>query len=149
MHSTIYFNDKPLFLCDSIDPVIEPFAHHDDAVLIDELNSHTVRTMIHEMENPAVHAGVFIHPDLSKLEKEIAKKFKVVEAAGGLVRKADNSILMIFRRGRWDLPKGKLDEGESIENCAVREVGEETGLTAIRLIAPLCVTMHTYHEGTT
>ncbi|MEI6184694.1 MAG: NUDIX domain-containing protein, partial [Bacteroidota bacterium] len=47
------------------------------------------------------------------------KNNKVIIAAGGIVTNPDNDILFIFRRGKWDLPKGKLDEGESIEQCAV------------------------------
>lgn len=58
-----------------------------------------------------------------------------------------NDILLIFRRGKWDLPKGKLDEGESIEHCALREVLEETGLTSTQIISPLCTTWHIYQEG--
>jgi len=47
--------------------------------------------------------------------------------AGGLVTNENNELLMIFRRGKWDLPKGKADEGETVEACALREVEEETG----------------------
>lgn len=52
-------------------------------------------------------------------------------AGGGLVFNEAGALLMIFRRGKWDLPKGKLDEGETIEDCALREVKEETGLAAV------------------
>lgn len=52
-------------------------------------------------------------------------------AAGGLVLNDRGELLMIFRRGKWDLPKGKLDEGETIEDCALREVREETGLVNV------------------
>ena len=69
-------------------------------------------------------------------------------AAGGLVQNDKEEMLMIFRRGKWDLPKGKLDKGETLEKCAIREVQEETGLQKIKLIAPLLITYHTYHEGT-
>lgn len=148
MYIKIYFNDKPLFLCDSIDDVIQPHVHHDDAIFIDELNAHTVKTMIHEMQQPQVHAGVFYHADLDELRKAFQKKFTVVRAAGGLVRNEYDQILMIFRRGRWDFPKGKLDKGEKLEDCAVREVEEETGLRNVKLLFPLTVTCHTYHEGT-
>jgi ADP-ribose pyrophosphatase YjhB (NUDIX family) len=147
MFIKIYFNDKPLFLCDAIDKTIEPFIHHDDAVYIDELNAHTIKTIIHEMQQPQIHAGVFFHPDLAKLKQDLLKKFIVIQAAGGLVTNEKNEILLIFRRGKWDLPKGKLDPGEKLEDCAVREVEEETGLKNIELISPLIVTYHTYHEG--
>lgn len=147
MYIKIYFGDKPLFLCDAVDETIQPFIHHDDAIFIDELDTHTVKTMIHEMEQPAVHAGVFYHIKLNELKKAFFKKFTFIQAAGGLVQNEKKEILMIFRRGKWDLPKGKLDKGESLEDCAVREVEEETGLQNVQLISPLIITYHTYHEG--
>lgn len=147
MHIKIYFNDKPLFLTDSITAEIEPYVHHDDAVLIDEFSTPGVNSMIHEMRQEKVHAGIFLHPDVSVLEKAFRKKFTLVQAAGGLVLNDKQEILMIFRRGKWDLPKGKLDPGESLETCAVREVREETGLQKLILEKPLVVTYHTYDES--
>lgn len=147
MFLKIYFNDKPLFLCNAVDEAIQPYIHHDDTVFIDELNTHTVKAMIHEMEVERIHAGVFYHPELEELKKAFYKKFTIVQAAGGLVQNEKKKILMIFRRGKWDLPKGKLDKGENLEDCAVREVEEETGLQQIQLISPLVITYHTYHEG--
>ncbi|HRF20061.1 MAG TPA: NUDIX hydrolase, partial [Chitinophagaceae bacterium] len=85
MYIKVYFDDKPLFLCDKIDEVIEPFIHHDDAIFIDELNSHTIKTIIHEMQQSQVHAGVFFHSDLDALKQAFFKKFTLVTAAGGLV----------------------------------------------------------------
>jgi 8-oxo-dGTP pyrophosphatase MutT (NUDIX family) len=147
MFIKIFFNDKPLFLCNAVDETIRPFVHHDDAIFIDELNAHTIKTMIHEMQQPQVHAGIFYHPDLEKLKKDFRKKFTFIQAAGGLVKNDEDRILMIFRRGYWDLPKGKLDKGEKLEDCALREVEEETGLKNTKLNFPLTVTYHTYHEG--
>jgi len=51
---------------------------------------------------------------------------------------------MMFRRGKWDLPKGKRDDGESIEACAIREIMEETGLKQLSMPSPLLTTYHTY-----
>jgi 8-oxo-dGTP pyrophosphatase MutT (NUDIX family) len=148
MHLKIYFNDKPLFLCDTIDQMIQPYVHHDDTLFIDELNSHTVKTMLHEMQQQSVHAGVFFHPDLDELKKTFFKKFTFVPAAGGLVLNEKKEVLLIYRRKKWDLPKGKLEKKERLEDCAVREVEEETGLKNTRIISPLTITWHTYHEGT-
>ena len=148
MNIKIYFNDKPLFLCDDIDETIQPFIHHDDTVFIDELNTHAIKTMIHEMQLPNVHAGVYFHTDLDELKRAFWKKFTLVKAAGGLVENEKKEILMIFRRGKWDLPKGKLEKGETLESCAIREVEEETGLKNIKILGPLTTTFHTYHEGT-
>jgi 8-oxo-dGTP pyrophosphatase MutT (NUDIX family) len=55
--------------------------------------------------------------------------------------------LFIFRRGKWDLPKGKLDDGETLEECAVREIQEETGLKEVELKKHLITTWHTYDES--
>jgi 8-oxo-dGTP pyrophosphatase MutT (NUDIX family) len=147
MHIKIYFGDKPLFLADAITPEIEPFAHHDDAILIDEFSSPGIKSMIHEMKLEKVHAGIFIHPDLKALQKAFWKKFLVIQAAGGLVVNENNEILMIFRRGKWDLPKGKLDAGESLETCAIREIKEETGLLEVAIKTKLVITYHTYDES--
>lgn len=67
-------------------------------------------------------------------------------AAGGLVTNPNGQILWIFRRGFWDLPKGKLEEGETIQTCAIREVQEETGLKNIQLHDLLKFTHHTYFD---
>jgi 8-oxo-dGTP pyrophosphatase MutT (NUDIX family) len=147
MYIKIYFNDKPLFLCNEVDATIEPFMHHDDAVFIDEFSVPAVKSMIHEMELQKIHAGIFLHTSLDDLKKAFWKKFTIVKAAGGLVLNKNKEILMISRRGKWDLPKGKLDEGETIEQCALREVEEETGLKNIHLQKHLLTTYHTYHES--
>jgi len=74
---------------------------------------------------------------------------KKIVAAGGLVINEGGKLLMIFRRGKWDLPKGKLDEDEKIEDCALREVKEETGLKKIRLKKFLGLTYHEYFDSHT
>ncbi|MFT4023415.1 MAG: NUDIX hydrolase [Flavihumibacter sp.] len=145
MYIKIYFGDKPLFLCDSVSRDIAPFLHHDDAVYVDEFSPHAIHAMLHEMEKPAVHAGILQHTDLEALQKAVWKKFTLLQAGGGAVWKNDR-LLFIHRRGKWDLPKGKLDPGETIEECAVREVAEETGVTAA-VRRPLLPTYHTYHEA--
>ncbi len=71
---------------------------------------------------------------------------KQIIAAGGLVTNPKGEILWIFRRGFWDLPKGKLDDGETIQTCAIREVQEETGIDNIQLHGMLCFTNHTYFD---
>ena len=71
-------------------------------------------------------------------------KFKVVKAAGGVVRNPAAETLMIFRKGVWDLPKGKLEAGERIEECAVREVTEECGIAGLKNEGLRCVTYHIY-----
>ena len=104
--------------------------------------------MIHEMQLEKIHAGVFLHPDFEELKKAFFKKFICMQTGGGLVRNEKGEILMIHRRGKWDLPKGKLDKGETLEECALREVREETGLQTLQITGALSVTYHTYHEGT-
>lgn len=67
-------------------------------------------------------------------------------AAGGIVMNPNQEILWIFRRGFWDLPKGKLDPNETIEACAVREVMEETGISHLVLGELILKTRHQYQD---
>jgi len=147
MYIKIYFNEKPLFLCDEVNEEINRYAHHDDAVFIDEFSNPSVNSIIHEMRQEKVHAGIFVHKDLDALRKAFWKKFIPVQAAGGLVTNEKSEMLFMLRRGKWDLPKGKLDKGETVEQCAIREVEEETGLKDLRLEKPLLITYHTYDES--
>ena len=71
-------------------------------------------------------------------------EFKRVEAAGGVVCNEHGESLMIYRNNRWDLPKGHIDKGESVEACAVREVAEETGVEGAKIVRFLCNTLHAY-----
>ena len=80
--------------------------------------------------------------DKKDCETAIKKPFRVIKAAGGVVLKK-NKLLLMFRRGVWDLPKGKLDDGESSRQAAAREVGEETGIR-VAVGERICTTWHTY-----
>lgn len=147
MHVKIYFNEKPVYLADSMDDEVQALIHHDDTVFIDELSPPGINTLLHEIRQPRVRAGVYLHSDLAKLKKAFFKKFVLVQAAGGLVRNEKKDILVMFRRNKWDLPKGKLDRGETLEQCAMREVQEETGIQHLVLLHPLTITYHTYDES--
>jgi len=71
------------------------------------------------------------------LEEAFFSYYKVIEAAGGVVRNRKKKVLMMFRRGKWDLPKGKIDKGETIRAAAKREVMEETGIKKLKIISKI------------
>lgn len=81
---------------------------------------------------------------LQKLKDDFFDLFKVVPAGGGVVHNDKGECLYIFRNGVWDLPKGKMEKGETMEETALREVQEETGLVNLKLISKLTETYHTY-----
>ena len=70
--------------------------------------------------------------------------FKFIIAAGGTVFNEDGELLVIFRNGKWDLPKGKLEKGENILDCAIREVEEECGVRDLKIKKELPSTYHCY-----
>lgn len=80
---------------------------------------------------------ILFHKNVEKLKEDFLAHFICLEAAGGVVYNAKNEILLIHRRGFWDLPKGKMEEGETIEETAVREVEEETGLVNVHILKPV------------
>jgi 8-oxo-dGTP pyrophosphatase MutT (NUDIX family) len=82
--------------------------------------------------------------DIKYLWKLFRIYFTEVEAAGGLVKHTTGRYLFIERRGKWDLPKGHMESGESAEECALREVSEECGITGHVIEKPLEPSYHTY-----
>jgi ADP-ribose pyrophosphatase YjhB (NUDIX family) len=90
---------------------------------------------------------VMHYDDFDKLKVDFKSYFKEVKASGGLVKNEKNQYLFIYRRGSWDLPKGKIDKGESKKDAAIREVEEETGLKTMKIISRLGVTRHTYRSN--
>lgn len=84
-------------------------------------------------------------PDKQILTEAIKTPYRIVEAAGGVVRKNDR-ILMIHRLGAWDLPKGKMEKGETFKQTAAREVEEECGVK-VQLHEKICTTWHTYTQN--
>jgi len=79
--------------------------------------------------------------------KSFFKHFKYIEASGGLVHNAlENKYLFIKRNGFWDIPKGKIEKEEKIEDAAIREVKEECGFENIKLGELITETYHTYYD---
>lgn len=89
-----------------------------------------------------------IKGDVDELWSRFTRLFKVVEAAGGLAFDPQGQLLVIKRWGKWDLPKGKMEEGESPAQSALREVEEECGISDLQLGEELFPTYHTYRIGT-
>jgi ADP-ribose pyrophosphatase YjhB (NUDIX family) len=85
-----------------------------------------------------------ISEDLAQLKEDFFTMYKVHRAGGGVVFNDKNEVLAIHRMGYWDLPKGKEEDGEYIEQTAVREVQEETGVQTLSLGDFICDTYHTY-----
>ncbi len=145
MHIKIYFGDKPVYLCNDINKELNEILHHPDAVFIDEISNAAIKSLLHEIVKEEFHAGVLWSEDLEKLKKAFFKHFDLIEAAGGIVQNEKKELLFILRLGKWDLPKGKVEPGESTEEAAVREVEEETGITRLRLKKKTGETYHTYN----
>ena len=95
-------------------------------------------------KNPKMEAVLIHAADLEGLWADFQGCFKVLEAAGGYVLNEAGELLVFFRRDSWDMPKGKIDPGETPEQAALREVQEETGVVHLRLGSFLAHTYHTY-----
>lgn len=89
---------------------------------------------------------VFVVENKQAIAEQIKGYYKVVKAAGGVVYNHENKILMMLRLGKWDLPKGKRDDGEDSKTTALREVAEECNIS-VNLGEKVCTTWHTYAMG--
>lgn len=141
---TIYFDNKPVLLTNELSEKLDELRHQQGNIFIDELSDNAIKSLLNNIHNLEVQSAIIYDKDFEQLKKSFFKHFHFIEAAGGLVKNKKDEILLIYRREKWDLPKGKLDEDETIEHCAIREVEEETGLKALRIIKPLKSTFHTY-----
>lgn len=105
----------------------------------------TLLSVIDTLEKSQLPRQIILSsPDVKRTFIEFSHLYKNIEAAGGVVENRDGQILAIYRRKVWDLPKGKLDPGETFEQAAVREVLEETGLKSVKMNDLITSTYHTF-----
>lgn len=143
----IYINETPLLLVASRDA--EKYKTEDTTTMIAQYRGkkNQLLNFIDRLEKSDRFDHVVIHhEDLDKLWSDFKGLYKIIVAGGGLVMNEHNEYLLIHRRGFWDLPKGKAEKGETIEETSVREVEEETGLVDIDLGDEIRLTYHTYEN---
>ena len=142
----IYYNNKPLILTTDIAGYLKEIPLAEGYLQFTGAFARNYRLAVEHLEK-LTSLGVIIEDESEKsLLLELHKVYKPIDAGGGIVMNEKGQILMIFRRGKWDLPKGKRDEGESMEECALREVTEETGLRHLTLGDKICDTYHIYSQ---
>ncbi|SDH14360.1 NUDIX hydrolase [Chitinophaga filiformis] len=139
--TVIYINERPLIITATHQGIP---AKYKDAPLYTEPDAATIESVLQALETEKAEAAIFIHPDTDTLVETVKGYFRVLVAAGGLITNAEEEVLLMFRRGKWDLPKGKREKGETLEIAAVREVAEETGLRSIELEHKIGETFHFY-----
>ena len=99
------------------------------------------------INNPFVLKLYLINPNHPKqLYRDFLSMFVKIKAAGGLVINSSGQILFIYRYGKWDLPKGKIESFEKKDKAALRETEEETAIANLTIINPLIRTRHLYEE---
>jgi 8-oxo-dGTP pyrophosphatase MutT (NUDIX family) len=144
----IYINTTPLYLVGTAEIDQRPSPGPDEIVAPYRGKVKLLHNYIDMLEKTDRFKTVTIHDaDPEQLFAEFVGLYKIIEAAGGIVYNPQGQVLLIFRLDSWDLPKGKIDPGESPEQAALREVEEETGLAELTLGAYLGPTYHTYHDG--
>ena len=114
-------------------------------VLAKKYNEIDLETVIEKLETNALKSIFIYHDDLEGLWRDFKAHCTVIEAAGGLVFNEKDETLWIYRHNTWDLPKGKVEANENLEEAALREVSEECGVTGLVLVAPMQETYHMYN----
>lgn len=132
----IFINDKPFIIANSTF-IDNSFPNVDFDEMLFEIK------MAEVFENQFTGV-IFKCKDEELVFNKFTKYFKIIEAAGGLVFNSKNQLLLIERLGVWDLPKGKIDAGETPEIAAIREVEEECAVTGLTIGNLVCKSYHTY-----
>ncbi|MEZ4925959.1 MAG: NUDIX domain-containing protein [Saprospiraceae bacterium] len=145
----IYINGKPVLLI-SPEQLAEIGAQPDKNNFVSHYSGKK-KMIIQYLDlldkNKDIEQVVLMSKDLDKLWKDFQSCFRVLEAAGAFVQNEDGKLLVFYRRGSWDMPKGKIDPGETPEQAAIREVQEETGLINLKIEKFLMPTWHTYEQN--
>ena len=143
----IYYNGKWICLLhQSLKPFVDT---KDQDILIVYYPKKTkfLLSLLDKIEKNVHLKAIFVLTDkVKKLKNDFFSLFTIVSAAGGLVVNSDRDILFIYRKGKWDLPKGKIEENESKKSAALREVSEETGLNELEIIQKIHTTYHIYSD---
>ena len=135
----VFVNDKPLFLTNEIQK------ETDFQLFL--LESVDIKELIIKIFKNKVDKAFLYHPDEKEMMKKLKSKIPVEKAGGGLVYNNKNEVLFIFRNKKWDLPKGGIEKGEEIEDTAIREVEEETGVKGLKIIRKLPKTYHIFKRN--
>ena len=138
----VFLNDRKIIITGRVNKLFVK-----DAEITKDLKTVSeVKNWFQEFTVSPEKTAVLLHPSPEYFWKNIfLPVFKEVPAAGGVVIRR-NKLLLIFRNEKWDLPKGKIDEGETAENAAVREVAEECGIEGHRITKKLPSTYHIYQS---
>jgi hypothetical protein len=121
----VFVNDRPLFLTNQVQK------ETDFKLFL--LESIDIKKLIVKMFQNKIQQAFLYHPDEKLIMKTLKAKIPVVKAGGGLVYNSKGEVLFIFRNGKWDLPKGGTEKNETMEETAIREVEEETGVTGLKI----------------
>jgi 8-oxo-dGTP pyrophosphatase MutT (NUDIX family) len=135
----VFINDKPLFLTNEVEK------ETDFKLFL--LESVDIEQLIIKMFNNKINKAYLYHPDEKEILDKVKEKIPVKKAGGGLVYNKKGEVLFIFRNGKWDLPKGGCDKEEEIEDCSIREVEEETGVTNLKISKKLQKTYHVFKRN--
>lgn len=139
---SVYVEDKSLLLTESLD-MVKAFGKQGAQI---GYNPGGAISLLKSLEQPEVTTAALVHKPVQESIDALKSTLRYIQAAGGLVYTPTREVLLIFRKGKWDLPKGKLDEGEDLATCALREIEEETGANGLSIARPLTTTYHTYYE---
>jgi len=139
----IYFNQRCVILTNKI---IKSFEKNDGLFYKYQKKEELIEILFYFEKFNEIKSIYVLHDNESQLFEVVKSCYTIIEAAGGVVRRKDGTFLAIFRRGKWDLPKGKVEKGEFYTQTALREIQEECGLTQLTIGKKLLDTYHVYHE---
>ena len=149
----VFSGEKCIVISDSPNGRIRPLADKEiksvekDVKVISFISTEELHRAYKQFIHSSILKKLIVIGEEERTWSTFRSLFSYIEASGGIVKNEKGELLMIYRNRHWDLPKGKMEKGETPDETALREVEEECGVKNLKIVKQLSSTHHIFFQN--